>query len=115
ATDTRSYGLLSNAFTLSLFTTLVYAVELGEDRKERLQYYASVLISFLFAALSMGRAPFLQIIVPLIGIAAIQKRLKLKTLIACALFVVLVFGAFVVVLAKAGDSEAPLSENLWAV
>jgi len=115
ATDTRSFGLLANAFILSLFTTLVYAIELGEDRKERLQYYASILISFLYAALSTGRSPFLQIIIPLIAIAAIQKRLRSKTLLATALFVVAVFGVFVLVLAKAGDPEAPLSENLPAV
>lgn len=115
SSDSLSYGFLGNATALSYFTTFIFAIEHGDELKERLQYYLSVLVSFAYALLSTGRTPFLLVLVTLMGIAAMRNRLRVKKLLVSTLVFVCAFAVFAVILGKGGDLDASVSENVSSV
>ncbi len=115
SSDTQAYGILGNASILSYFTTFIYAIELENDRKEKWQYYVSLLISIVYAVLGTGRTPFLLVLVCLMGIAAMRNRLGIRKLFVGAIVFLVAFAVFAVILGKGGDVDFALSENLSSV
>jgi|SRR5882672_210286 len=109
------YGFLGNASMLSYFTTFVYAIERSNSKWERLEYYLSLVVSFVYAVLSTGRTAFFLIIVVLTGIGSMRKGLSIRTLAAAAVVFLLCFGLFAISLGKGGDLQASLAENLSSI
>src|SRR5216684_3512732 len=109
--DSPGYGVIGNASILSFLTTFLYSVELRKTRWEKLQYFLSVIVSFIYAVLITGRTPFFLIIVVLLGIAAMERRFTGKKLAAGVLAFLLSFGIFGLVLGKGGSLDASWSEN----
>jgi oligosaccharide repeat unit polymerase len=109
------YGVLGNASILSYCITFIYAIELRDDWKEKLQYYLSLAISVAYAVLSTGRTPILLIVVSLMAIAAMRHRLKWKNAFIGALSLSLAFALFAVILGKGGNVESSVSDNLDSV
>ena len=100
---------------LSYFTTFVYAIERGNGKRERLEYYLSLVVSLAYAVLITGRMQFFLIIVVLTGIGSMRKGLSIKKLAAGAVVFLLCFGFFAISLGKGGDLQASWSENLSSI
>lgn len=115
SSDSLSYGFLGNAAALSYFTTFIYAIEHGDELREKLQYYLSVLISFAYALLSTGRTPFLLVLITLMGIAAMRNRLGPKKIFVSTIVFVGAFAVFALILGKGGDLAASVSDNVSSV
>ncbi|MFI5057414.1 MAG: O-antigen polymerase [Candidatus Acidiferrales bacterium] len=106
------YGFLGNASMLSFFTTFIYAIEKGNGKRERLEYYLSLAVSSVYAVLGTGRTAVFLIIVVLTGISSMRKGLSIRRLAAGAAIFLLCFGLFAISLGKGGDLQASWSENL---
>ncbi len=109
------YGLLGNVVILSFVTTFFYAIEVGKDCSERVQYYCSLALSGVYAVFSTGRTPFLLLIVSLLAISAMRRRLSWKTLAGATAVFAVVFAIFAVILGKGGDLDSSVSDNLGSV
>jgi len=109
------YGFLGNASMLSYFTTFVYAIEKSNGKRERLEYYLSLVVSLAYAVLITGRMQFFLIIVVLTGIGSMKKRLSIRRLAAAAAVFLFCFGLFGISLGKGGDLQASWSENLSSI
>jgi oligosaccharide repeat unit polymerase len=109
------YGFLGNASILSYFTTFVYAIERSNSKRERLEYYLSLVVSVVYAVLSTGRTAFFLIIVVLMGIGSMRKGLSIRRLAAGAAVFLLCFGLLAITLGKGGDLQASWAENLSSI
>lgn len=110
--DSSGYGIIGNASIISFVTTFLYAIELSGNKREKREYYLSIITSFIYAVLGTGRTPIFLILVVLMGIGLMRGRFTITKLIAGSLVFLLFFGAFAIVLTKGGDTEASWSENL---
>jgi oligosaccharide repeat unit polymerase len=109
------YGFLGNASMLSYFTTFVYAIEKSNSKRERVEYYLSLAVSSVYAALSTGRTAVFLIILVLTGISSMRKGLSIRKLAAAAAVFLLCFGLLAISLGKGGDLQASWSENLSSI
>jgi oligosaccharide repeat unit polymerase len=115
AEGSSGYGFLGNASMLSYFTTFVYAIEKGNGKRERLEYYLSLVVSLAYAVLITGRMQFFLIIVVLTGIGSMRRGISIRRVAAGAAVFLLCFGFFAISLGKGGDLQASWSENLSSI